>query len=95
MPNIYILHLHMVLTFTLNWLIFDNVGSKFLKIYPIFGNFCKLFEKYELEKRYRGILFYSFQYIVTWLSISHDDFTMNLYADIRSSGPFENLIYIA
>jgi len=63
--NIYILHLHMVVTFTYNLIIFDNAGSKFLKIYPIFGNFFKLFEKYELEQRYRGILFYSFQYIVT------------------------------
>ena len=38
---------------------------RFFKIYRIFGNFGKLFEKYELEQRYRGILFYSFQYIVT------------------------------
>ena len=71
MANIYILH--MGFTFTLhNSIIFDHVGSKFFELtqkftqkLQIFGNFCKLFEKYELEKRYRGILFYSFQYIVT------------------------------
>ena len=66
-----VIHLHMVFTWH-KFILFDHVGSKFLlnlpKIYPVFGNICKLFEMYELEKRYRGILFYSFQYLVTWPS---------------------------
>ena len=71
---------------------FLNLPKNLPKNFKNFGNFCKLFEKYELEKRYRGILFYSFQYIVTWLELIAEYLSTMTYDQVAQ---LKNLIYIA